>query len=293
MGRWIKIAAILTASGIMAGCAGLELDKANQTASTGSTFNKGLRDGYLALSKSEYDEGDYRDSDYFARSAVAAASGNAGGPQDISGRQLPDNKVDELTNARARLLAALDTQAAQDLPDQAANAQVMFDCWMQEQEENRQPNDIAACRGGFDSAMSALDERNLALAEAEKAKMAKAAPAPAPMPKEQRFVVYFDTDKTEISEAAAAVLAEAKAAAEKFSDATISVVGNTDTVGTGTYNEKLSILRAEAVAQKLMVEGIADAAIKTEGRGMSDLAVTTGPNVDEPRNRRVEIVVKP
>ncbi len=40
---------------------------------------------------------------------------------------------------------------------EAANAQVMFDCWMQEQEENFQPPDIARCRDGFSAAIAAVE----------------------------------------------------------------------------------------------------------------------------------------
>jgi outer membrane protein OmpA-like peptidoglycan-associated protein len=280
---------------MVTGCAGFELGKAERMTANGSTFDKGLYDGYMTLSKNEFSEGDYKDSDFFARSAMAASGGTASGPQEITARNLPAGRVDDLTGARTRLVAALDSQAAQDLPDQAANAQVMFDCWMQEQEENLQPKDIAACRGGFDAALNELDARNLALAEAEKAKLAKAAPAAAPVmaKEEMRFVVYFDTDKADIGEAASAVLAEAEAAAKKLGASSVLVLGNTDTVGKGDYNMTLSNRRADAVAKQLITQGIADTAIKLEARGMSDLAVSTGPQVNEPKNRRVEIIVKP
>jgi len=295
MATLVKIAAIAVASWMVAGCSGFELGKAERMAASGSTFDKGLYDGYLKLSKNEFTEGDYKDSDHFARSAMAASDGNASGPQEIGSRKLPAGRVDDLTGARTRLVAALDSQAAQDLPDQAANAQVMFDCWMQEQEENFQPKDIEACRGAFDAAMNELDARNLALAEAEKAKMAKVAPAPAAVmaKEEMRFVVYFDTNKASIGEAASAVLAEAEAAAKKLGASSVLVLGNTDTVGKDDYNVGLSERRADAVAKELITKGIAGAAIKLEARGASDLAVPTAAQVDEPKNRRVEIIVKP
>jgi hypothetical protein len=42
-------------------------------------------------------------------------------------------------------------------PDQTATAQVQFDCWVQELEENIQADDIAACRDRFDAVVAELD----------------------------------------------------------------------------------------------------------------------------------------
>src|SRR3546814_7146483 len=66
--------------------------------------------------------------------------------------------VGTLTSSRERLMAVLAAGAAQSDPTQAAEAQVAFDCWMQEQEENFQPDDIAACRDRFEAAMARSEE---------------------------------------------------------------------------------------------------------------------------------------
>ena len=71
-------------------------------------------------------------------------------------------------------MAALTAGARDKAPIQAANAQVNFDCWMQEQEENFQPDDIARCRSGFTQALLGAE------AAVKPAPMAK---APAPMRK--------------------------------------------------------------------------------------------------------------
>src|SRR3546814_13032520 len=65
--------------------------------------------------------------------------------------------VGTLTSSRERLMAVLAAGAAQSDPTQAAEAQVAFDCWMQEQAENFQPDDIAACRDRFEAAMAGLE----------------------------------------------------------------------------------------------------------------------------------------
>ena len=57
------------------------------------------------------------------------------------------SSCERLSGARSRLIAAFGAGARKRAPKQAAEAQLRFDCWMQEQEENFQPDDIdAPCR---------------------------------------------------------------------------------------------------------------------------------------------------
>ncbi len=60
---------------MLAGCAGVELEKAEKQSPVGSEFKNDLYAGYIDLSSSEYAEGDYGDSDYFARKAMTAGMG--------------------------------------------------------------------------------------------------------------------------------------------------------------------------------------------------------------------------
>ena len=73
----------------------------------------------------------------------------------------------------------------------------------------------------------------------------------------------------------------------------IEVNGYTDTTGKDTYNLKLSQRRAEAVADVLVDDGINPARISPRGFGETHLRIPTGDNVNEPRNRRVEIRIVP
>ena len=144
----------VTIVAMLAGCAGLELEKAEKQSPVGSAFQNDLYAGYIDLSSSEYAEGDYKDSDYFAQKAMTSGSGEAVQPTMIEARDLPSDKQDILTTSRLRLMAAMAAGASDKAPDDAARAQVMFDCWMQEQEENFQLDDIEACRDGLYEALS-------------------------------------------------------------------------------------------------------------------------------------------
>ena len=72
----------------------------------------------------------------------------------------------------------------------------------------------------------------------------------------------------------------------------VEVIGHTDTLGTLQHNQQLSMSRAEMIRDRLVHDGISPGSISVAGRGQLDLAVKTGPQVDEPKNRRVEITVR-
>jgi OOP family OmpA-OmpF porin len=208
--------AVAAAALVLGGCGGMELQRAEKLTPKGSEFSKNLFSGYIGLAKSEYSEGDYQDSDAFARRASTAAADKPGTPEAIAQRKLPKGKVGELSQARGRLMAALSARARDKAPIQAANAQVLFDCWMQEQEENFQPEDIARCRSGF---MQSLMGAEAAVKPAPMAKTPALAPAPkkaaAPKKMTQKFVVYFPFDSSKLTPASTRVVLRAIDLAKK------------------------------------------------------------------------------
>ncbi len=72
----------------------------------------------------------------------------------------------------------------------------------------------------------------------------------------------------------------------------VEVIGHTDTLGDKTYNQQLSLQRANAIRDLLVKDGLAKTGISTAGRGQLDLAVPEPPNTSQPLNRRVEITVQ-
>ncbi len=265
---------------VLAGC-GAQLEKAEGISPSGSAYDVNLYDGYVDLARSETGEGDYIDSDTFAIRAINSGTGSAPQPEEIANRDLPEEKVSELSEARARLVSAQGNPKSRqgDLAGETATAQVMFDCWMQEQEENWQPDDIERCRAGFYDKIASVED-------ALKPKMAMA------RPDALQFVVYFGFDKSELTPESQAVIAEAEAAAKKLGGM-VDVAGMTDTVGSDEHNDMLSELRAGAVAKALSAGGVAASKISTEAYGQRNLAVPTADGVNEPKNRRAVIVVQP
>lgn len=72
----------------------------------------------------------------------------------------------------------------------------------------------------------------------------------------------------------------------------IAVVGHTDFVGTDQYNDTLSLQRAVRVKELLVRRGIPVKIIQTAGRGKREPLIPSSAAVAEPRNRRVEIIVR-
>ncbi len=122
--------------------------------------------------------------------------------------------------------------------------------------------------------------------------MAAAAPmaAPAPMPA-QTYLVFFDWNASNLTPRATQVIAEAATASHSTTVTTLDVSGYTDTSGTATYNQGLSLRRAQSVAAQLVADGVSSSEISIHAYGETHLLVPTGPGVREPQNRRVEIVL--
>lgn len=117
-------------------------------------------------------------------------------------------------------------------------------------------------------------------------------PPPPPAPVAHPYEVYFEFDKATLTPDARQVVQQAAQNALKGNATQIVATGHTDTVGTDSYNIALSRRRATAVRAELIRDGVAGNLISTSGVGENDLAVPTGQNVNEPRNRRVEITVQ-
>lgn len=111
-------------------------------------------------------------------------------------------------------------------------------------------------------------------------------------PPPQRFTLYFEANETALTAASQRVLNEALAAAQARSGGEIVVTGHTDTVGTVAHNDELSRVRASLVRQIFMDKGFQPDHVEAVGRGERELAVQTGDEVPEPRNRRVTIEVR-
>ena len=280
--KWVIVVAALMG---LSAC-GTRLQKAESMSGEGDGFNVALHKYYTERSAAEFAEGDYVDSDYFADKGIAALKGNEVLPQPVGERHVPSDKVDVLTSSRERLLTALDGGGRVKAADDAARAQAMYDCWIQEQEENFQPDDIEFCRSEFFAALRLVEE---AIAEP-----VVQAPPPPPEPEVEivEFFIYFDFDKANIRADQEGPMQGATLAALETGNRTISLVCHTDTAGNVDYNQALSVRRCNSVTGALIDGGVDRGRIISVPVGETQPLIDTGDNVAEQGNRVVVMTIE-
>lgn len=107
-----------------------------------------------------------------------------------------------------------------------------------------------------------------------------------------RFILYFLLDSDVLTRESKAIIPEVLATILKRGSVDVVISGHTDTVGTKEYNYELGLDRTKAIHDILVAKGVAVSNITATSHGEGNPLVKTGDNVPEPRNRRVEIVVK-
>lgn len=106
------------------------------------------------------------------------------------------------------------------------------------------------------------------------------------------FILYFQSDSTKLTAKSQSLIPEVMDEIKARKSESISVVGHTDTSGDESYNILLSTKRAEAVGKILIDQGVDPDFLETTSHGEENLLIKTGDNVQEQKNRRVEVVVR-
>ena len=125
-------------------------------------------------------------------------------------------------------------------------------------------------------------------------------PAPPPVPVSQvpavapsrTYLVFFDWDKSNLTDRARQIIAEAAQNSTRVQATRIEVQGNADRSGTPAYNQRLSLRRAQTVAAELVRDGVSRAQIDIQAFGDTRPLVPTADGVREPQNRRVAIILR-
>ncbi len=112
-----------------------------------------------------------------------------------------------------------------------------------------------------------------------------------PLPPTQ-FTLYFIEGKDEFTDESRRAIDSVLAEIARRPVPDVLVIGHTDTVGTDAFNDALSKQRGEVVRKALLQRGVQIENVVVVGRGKREPVVPTADNVAEPRNRRVEILVR-
>jgi len=108
----------------------------------------------------------------------------------------------------------------------------------------------------------------------------------------RHFTLYFDEGTEALTSASEAELPGILDDIKRRAAYQVEIVGHTDRKAGDDFNDALSLRRAAAVRDWLASKGVPVAATVVVGRGERDPVVATDDGVAEPRNRRVELIVR-
>jgi len=111
-------------------------------------------------------------------------------------------------------------------------------------------------------------------------------------PPPEKFVLYFQTGSIQLMPESEKLLDDIVAATRRRHAIALELAGHTDTAGSDELNDLLSLARAESIRLELERRGAEYRRLAVAAYGQRQPAVPTADGVYQPRNRRVEVVVR-
>lgn len=108
----------------------------------------------------------------------------------------------------------------------------------------------------------------------------------------ETFILYFESGTSNLTPESRSIPKEILASISRRHSTDVRVYGHSDRVGTPEVNQRVSMARAEAMRALLVGLGVGTDIIRTSYHGEGNPLVPTADEVPEPRNRRVEVLVR-
>lgn len=105
--------------------------------------------------------------------------------------------------------------------------------------------------------------------------------------------ITFQTDSAEIQPQFRRTLNDIAASIQQYPNTVVRVEGHTDSTGSASYNQDLSVNRAQSVASYLAQSGVSPSRVQAVGYGESRPIATNSTPQGRAQNRRVEILILP
>ena len=134
---------------LLTGCA-MDASRLHDLNPQASDFPSALASEYEAYADSEKEQGHFLSANHFANKGLKALAGETVDPEDAE-------NIPEAAEGRATLLKLLTPEIKKDAPQQAARAQLLFDCWQHELRK-KQDQEQSPCADAFKSGLSELQE---------------------------------------------------------------------------------------------------------------------------------------
>lgn len=177
-----------------------------------------------------------------------------------------------------------DTVVLMPDPDgQVGQVEVMTDAGSQVLSKAGEATTITSSRRA-PSAVQIMDEESIS-------ELFTAALDAEPLPP-QKFILYFKPGSNDLNDASYVQLGSILTAIKQRESVDIAINGHSDRVGSEELNIALSLKRAEQVREYLLEGDVAAEYLHVSSHGEGNPLVPTPDDVAEPRNRRVEVIVR-
>lgn len=266
---------LLAASALVISACAPDVSVLNDTQPVpGDAYTKALGEDYKTLANEDNEAAYYPEAEQFAQKGLSATDGFYVAPIDPRMANIHSSDVEEITHAYRLLSELLEQKVPQALPDEAAAAQVNYECWVSMLAAGNTEG-AAICRANF---MTTVDIIRMALkgeAEVEGAAL---------------YMAFFNTLSAHMDKAGLDAMREAAAAIKESGSTKVLVLGYADLTGTKKINLPLSQRRAEAAKKSLVSMGVPASSIMALGQGATNPLVNTKKADRE--NRRVEVIIR-
>ncbi len=106
------------------------------------------------------------------------------------------------------------------------------------------------------------------------------------------FLIYFEPSTVVMTSQSQQLFPEVHKAIEERLPCDVNIIGHADSTGSKEYNTELSLKRAKQIEHWLIKQKLDISNISVESYGEEDPLIPTADGVAEPRNRRVEILIR-
>lgn len=108
----------------------------------------------------------------------------------------------------------------------------------------------------------------------------------------ERFLLYFEFGRTKLTLESEPAPAKILESVQRRNSHDVRVNGHSDTIGSREDNARLSLERAEEARELLIKKGVDPSIIQVFSHGEGNPLIPTPDETPEPRNRRVEVLVR-
>ena len=277
-------------------------------------FMEALRSGYLEFYDAENESGNKDRAKRYARKALAISRGMVPEMEGLFNSDIPLERLNALLGAKYFIEAAFVNGVKDVEPVSAAKAQLMFDCWTDQEQERSEKSkeEVTSCQKEFESYREKLSEAMRQIRQGEQEAEAlrrenekkqleayhrqQLSLALAAQKKELRklpeySLIYFSFNSAQLGVTGEGILDKVAKDIELFKPRKVIIAGNADLIGGYEYNMKLAMARGQAVADYLVNKHQVDRKLlDVKAYGLNNPRKEQEKNKPEVRNRYVQII---